>query len=229
MYANEGKTMNKKQKTNKRENKKEIIAEKDDKSMLDFLKLSLELKKLKRTGWVDRKINNPESVADHSYQVALMALVFGKKLGIDVNKAVKMALIHDLPEAIVGDISVDQRHNYKNSLGIKPTITNEEKKEKEEQAMKEILKLLDKKTAKEIHELSKEYEERKTKTARIVKELDSLEVILQALEYQKENIENKNIEDFFLYRTTFNPIQNKTLQKDVKLILEEKEKIKKSI
>lgn len=198
----------------------------NDKKMLKFLKLALELKKTKRTGWVDRKIKNPESIADHSYQVALMSLVFGKEIGIDTNKAVKMALIHDLAEAIVGDISVDQRHHYKNSTGIKPTITDKEKKDKEDQAMKKLTKLLDKKTAKEIMNLYEEYEERKTKTARMVKELDSLEVMLQALMYKKENPKIKGLEDFFTYRTTFNPIKNKKLQKPLKLILEEKEKYK---
>jgi len=210
MCANESEKMNKSGKEQK---------------LLEFFKIALELKKIKRTGWIDRKIKNPESIADHSYQLALMSLIFGKELRINMNRAVKMAIVHDLAESIVGDISVDQRHSYKNHTGIKPTITDNEKKILEDNAMKKITSLLNKNQAKEIMSLYKEYEERKTRTARIVKELDSLEVIFQALEYKRENQKNEGLEDFFLYRTTFNPIKTKELQKVLEIILKEKNKL----
>jgi putative hydrolases of HD superfamily len=64
------------------------------------------LKQLKRQGWVDRGVEQPESVADHSYRLALMTMVIASRdPEIDASRAVRLALVHDLPEALAGDIT----------------------------------------------------------------------------------------------------------------------------
>src|SRR3989344_4869167 len=57
-----------------------------------------DLKKLDRTGWARRGIQNPESVADHSFRTTIMALVLADGAGVDQNKAVKIGLIHEFED-----------------------------------------------------------------------------------------------------------------------------------
>ena len=49
------------------------------------------------------KIKNPESVADHTYVMSAMVMVFCDILGMKTERAMKMAILHDLGESIIGD------------------------------------------------------------------------------------------------------------------------------
>ncbi len=189
--------------------------------LIEFFELANRLKTNKRTGWAERKIPACESIADHSFRLALMALVFAEKLGIDSARAVKMALVHDLAEAITGDIQRDHIDDYENSLGIKPSITKEQKSDGEKKALKQIVGLLDKKSAKEILSLCNEYNERKTKTARIVKELDGVECMMQAIEYKRAFPENEPLDDFYFWYKKFGKIEIPELKKIVDKIMGE--------
>lgn len=60
----------------------------------------------KRTGWVKRGVQGPESIADHMYRMGIMSLIAGHS-GVDVNRAIKIAIVHDITESIVGDIAPD--------------------------------------------------------------------------------------------------------------------------
>ncbi|KAF9613171.1 hypothetical protein IFM89_005942 [Coptis chinensis] len=105
-------------------------------SAIDFLTLCHSLKVTKRTGWVRKEIKNPESIADHMYRMALMALISADMPAVDRHKCIKMAIVHDIAEA------------------------------------------------KEISELWMEYEENSSPEAKVVKDFDKVEMILQALEYE---------------------------------------------
>ena len=61
-------------------------------------------KQIRRTGWVNHKVANPESVSDHMYRMAMISWVFGDQMNINSNKLIKMALVHDAVEAIAGFI-----------------------------------------------------------------------------------------------------------------------------
>ena len=75
-------------------------------SAIDFLTLTRSLKTTKRTGWVRQGVNHPESIADHMYRMSLMAMISSFSDGtLDTNKCIQLALIHDLAEAKVGDIT----------------------------------------------------------------------------------------------------------------------------
>ncbi|HEV8359378.1 MAG TPA: HD domain-containing protein, partial [Candidatus Thermoplasmatota archaeon] len=70
------------------------------------LALVLEAEALKRTpraGWKRVGIARPESVADHSWRLALMAMLYAEMLGLDAGKAARIAVLHDLAEARTGD------------------------------------------------------------------------------------------------------------------------------
>ncbi|XP_053140752.1 5'-deoxynucleotidase HDDC2 isoform X5 [Hemicordylus capensis] len=83
-------------------------------TLLQFMKLVGQLKvsrrepgamkRVPRTGWVYRKVANPESVSDHMYRMAVMAMVTEDKT-LNKDRCIRLALIHDMAECIVGDIA----------------------------------------------------------------------------------------------------------------------------
>lgn len=118
------------------------------------------------------------------YRMGLMALIAPDIPGIDRDKCVKMAIVHDIAEAIVGDITPSDG------------VPKAEKSRKEREALEHMCELLGAESrAKEMSELWNEYEENSTPEAKIVKDFDKVEMILQALEY--ENEQGKDLEEFF--------------------------------
>ncbi|KAL9242234.1 hypothetical protein vseg_016254 [Gypsophila vaccaria] len=153
-------------------------------SAIDFLTLCHNLKKTKRTGWVMRNVENPESIADHMYRMGLMSLISNDFPGVNRDKCVKMAIVHDMAEAIVGDITPCDG------------VSKEEKYRREKEALDHMCNLLGGGSrAQEIHDLWMEYEENSSLEAKIVKDFDKIEMILQASEYEKE--QGKDLEEFF--------------------------------
>ncbi|KAI9192822.1 hypothetical protein LWI28_028132 [Acer negundo] len=153
-------------------------------SAIDFLSLCHRLKTTKRAGWVLRDVKDPESISDHMYRMGLMGLIMADVPGVNRDKCIKMAIVHDIAEAIVGDITPSDG------------IPKEEKSRREREALDHMCKLLGVDArAKEIGELWMEYEENSTPEAKIVKDFDKVEMILQALEY--ENGQRKDLDEFF--------------------------------
>ena len=138
------------------------------------------LKALKRTGWVESGVPSPESVADHSYRTALLAMTLSDANGLDTLKTVRMALIHDLAESTIGDLTPRQKQGNHSTL--------------ESQAMNEILATLPEK----LHQLYKEtwieYQQNETPEAKLVHNADKLEMLIQAKEYQKTGV---NLDQFW--------------------------------
>lgn len=158
---------------------------------IEFFLKALELKDEKRTGWELRNIKDPESVTDHSWGTALLSLIYGEKEDLDTGKTIKMALIHDLAEYRTGDLVTRADSELQE-------IDKENKHELELKAMDELNNLLD---TDEIVELWKEYEERDSKEAKFVKDMDMIEMCIQALKYEKQQRynpeeENENFQDY---------------------------------
>ncbi|KAK9839702.1 hypothetical protein WJX81_007090 [Elliptochloris bilobata] len=138
---------------------------------IDFLMLLQNLKNTKRTGWVRSGVAGPESIADHMYRMGMMALVAGDA-GVDTNRCIRLALVHDVAEAIVGDIAPSDN------------VSKEDKRRLEEDAVQQIHGMLGSAAGKEIEELFHEYEAGETHEARLVKDFDKVEMVLQAAEYE---------------------------------------------
>ena len=132
-------------------------------TMRDRLLDYLALKQLPRTGWVRSNVENPESVAAHSWGMAILALRLAPN-DIDLTKVLSMCLVHDLPEVIVGDLT--------------PNDDTTNKAELEHDAMKRL--------APRWLALFEEYEAGETKEASFVKQIDKLDMGLQAILYQNE-------------------------------------------
>src|SRR4051794_20795679 len=141
-----------------------------DAALLHFLHLAGRLKDTPRAGWTLRGISAPESVAEHSHRAALLALVLAPRARppLDVSRCVAMALVHDLAEALVGDITPYDG------------ISADEKRAREEAAMRELASLA---ADDSLLALWREYDAASSPEARFVKELDKLETVLQASEY----------------------------------------------
>ncbi|XP_010268406.1 PREDICTED: HD domain-containing protein 2-like [Nelumbo nucifera] len=153
-------------------------------SAIDFLTLCHRLKTTKRTGWVRKGIQGPESIADHMYRMGLMALIASDIPGIDRDRCIKMAIVHDIAEAIVGDITPLDG------------VSKLEKSRMEQDGLDNMCKLLGGGSrAKEIGDLWMEYEENSSPEAKVVKDFDKVEMILQALEY--ENEQGADLDEFF--------------------------------
>ena len=81
----------------------------------DFFKTVVNLKLVQRKGWTKKlDIAHVESVADHSYSMAMMSMILSDLQGIDTSKIMKMALLHDLVESITGDFTPDEISKDKN-------------------------------------------------------------------------------------------------------------------
>ncbi|KAF9902626.1 hypothetical protein BX616_001872 [Lobosporangium transversale] len=153
---------------------------------LQFLHTVEKLKRTKRTGWINHGIKPAESIADHMYRMSIMALLIDEKTaGVNKDRCIKMALVHDLAESLVGDITPYDG------------ITVEDKRTRERNAMHHLCHdLLGwSMQAQEISELWEEYEAANTPEAHLVKDFDKFEMIMQALEY--ETSEATVLEDFF--------------------------------
>lgn len=124
-----------------------------------------------------------ESVADHSWRLALMTFLVDDELhlNLDVKHALKIAIVHDLAEALTGDI--DAYHV------ITGRITKKEKERMEKAAIKNITRgfLFGEKIVK----LWEEYLHQKTREAKFVKALDKLEAFLAVCEAGHKNYTQK--------------------------------------
>ena len=144
----------------------------------DVLKLYYQfthLKNIYRQGWLTNLLgmeyeNKVESVADHSWAVTILALSIIEKYNLDYNieKCMKLALIHELGEIYAGDFTPNQ-------------ISKEEKHKLEEKAVDKVLDSIEYEN--DFKSLWKEYENKTSKEAEFVKQVDKLECILQAGSY----------------------------------------------
>jgi putative hydrolases of HD superfamily len=190
---------------------------------VDFALLLGALKRTPRTGWVRSGVpaTVAESISDHSHRLSTLALVAAFSGGVgggggeggggasalpplDVSRCVRMAVVHDIAEALVGDITPH--------CGV----SEEEKHRREAAAMERIAALLSglgggggarggegegdnhnhsppplpdaslSAAARDVRDLWREYEAGVTQEARLIKDLDRLEMLVQALEYEEQ-------------------------------------------
>ncbi|OGM14149.1 hypothetical protein A3D84_03570 [Candidatus Woesebacteria bacterium RIFCSPHIGHO2_02_FULL_42_20] len=145
------------------------------------------LKRIKRTGWVLKGIKDSESVADHVFRTAFMCMVLGRKRKLDLIKLVNMALIHDLGETATSDIRYEEG---------KRIFASKDAKEKIEE---DVLQMVLPSTGEKDYYLSLFYEfrDQTSDEARFLKEVEKLEMALQALEYQEFGVKPKLMDEFF--------------------------------
>lgn len=176
--------------------------------MKDIFKFISELGKLKsdgRRGWKLHGIENPETTAAHTFQMAMIVWAVGRSRDdLDLSRAIKMALMHDICEIYSPDltshdaVSIDEekeftRKDLKNLEPKKGRPTTEQrkklkkvKKELEDEAIDKLTADLPSDFKEEISDLWEEYKKRITKEAKFVKQVDNITNLIQGMEYWKE-------------------------------------------
>ena len=143
------------------------------------------LKHIYRKGWLEHGIQESvtESVADHSFGVAFLALILANDVDPSLNqeKLLKMALLHDYSESVIGDTTprneVDQPF----------------RKHMESEIFSDFFSTL--KGGENLIRLFQEFENQTSPEAKFLKEIDALEMSLQAAFYEKKH--GMNLETFF--------------------------------
>jgi putative hydrolase of HD superfamily len=134
--------------------------------VLQFLRAAERLKTVPRSGWTST--GQRESVAEHTWRLCLMAmLLYGRTPGIDLARLLRMCVIHDLGEAIGGDVPAPAQQAGAGKAG------------QERADLLQLTASLPPGLQQEILELWDEYEAASSAEARLAKGLDKLETILQ--------------------------------------------------
>jgi putative hydrolase of HD superfamily len=150
--------------------------------IINLGKFSGQLKDIIRKGWLKYPIKYPESNADHSFRVAFLSMVLAEELNLDADKCAKLSILHEFGEIKGGDLTPEERKN-------------------ETKIIKEQSKVLEKimvdLNGKKYYDLWIESEKTTSKEAVLVKDVDRLEMCLQALEYEEKYY--YNLQEFYDY------------------------------
>lgn len=132
---------------------------------LDFIKQAERLKSVVREAWTST--GRRESTAEHSWRLALLAMLLAPSFEVDMEKTLMMCLIHDLGELYVGDISAASNPD------------EAQKHAQEERDVRSVLSLLPELQGEMLLSLWQEYNANSTPEAKLVKALDKAETIIQ--------------------------------------------------
>ncbi len=172
----------------------------------EFFKITTNLKKIPRKGWITKLgISFPESVADHTFSMSTIAMVLSDLQKLDTQKVLKMSLLHDITESITGDLTHED-------------ISKNEKIELENKTIDKILCNLPDDLAKNYLTIWNEYGENISDEAKLVHEVDKLEMVIQALSYANDGIKKEKLEPFI--NSAKNQINSKQLKKILDKLLQ---------
>ena len=151
--------------------------------LVDAVQFLDRLASLPRTGWLLRGVTDPESIAEHSYGVAVVAAMLVDDLRargttVDGEKVLRMALVHDAAEVFTGDIPMPAKTDaFKAALSAQ-----------EDALLQKILAPAD-------HALWHESESGASLEARIVKAADKVQMLVKALTYEQQR--RGHLDEFF--------------------------------
>ena len=145
---------------------------KANRSLLDLLLEAQTLDRVPRSGYVLRGVAEPESVTEHTWHVLFLVWILGPRIeGIDVARAIEIALVHDLAEMRIGDLPRTSSHYFPEGA----------KREAEAAAMADLLAPV----AERALPLYQEYQQGTTPEARLVKACDKLQLMLKVAVYER--------------------------------------------
>ncbi|KAF5237722.1 hypothetical protein FAUST_5902 [Fusarium austroamericanum] len=150
-------------------------------SPISFFHLLGGLKTTKREGWKRHGID-PESVADHSYRMGMIAMFAPQ--GLNQVKCMKMCLVHDIAESVVGDITPFSG------------VSRDEKGRREAATIEYIANRWSGPYTAEIKELWDEFEAAESPEAQFSQDIDKIELLLQAVEYERNSENKKDLGEF---------------------------------
>ncbi|AHG03166.1 phosphohydrolase [Halobacterium sp. DL1] len=154
---------------------------------VEALLTAYRLKDEGRTGWQLRNVEDPESVAGHSWGVALLTLAYAGDAGVDADRALRLAVLHDVGEAELGDVPTRADPDHQ------PDVSPEEKERRERETVETLAGAL----GDDVLADWTAYEERETPEARFVKDMDLVDMCVQALYYEREGRYDPDADDAF--------------------------------
>ena len=160
-------------------------------SPIPFFHLLERLKTTPRAGWRRFGIADCESISDHMYRMSILTMMAPSSLStkLDMAKCCRMALIHDMAESLVGDITP-----------VDP-VSKEEKSRREAATMDYICTNLLGKfngglNGTEMRAIWQEYEDSATAESLFVHDVDKIELLLQMVEYERSCNCEKDLGEF---------------------------------
>lgn len=161
-------------------------------TVYQFLTICDNLKAVPRTGWLLRGVppSVAENVAAHSHTMTILSYILAKQASeeVDLTRLLLMALIHDLPEAVIGDIPISAQR-------ADPSF-REAKEKAENAAMETILSSLPENIRLQLQNIWKEYLRGETIEARLVEGADRLATAIHAVELIKSGYPSKRFIPF---------------------------------
>ena len=162
-------------------------------SPVPFFHLLERLKTTKREGWRRFNISHGESVSDHMYRMSIMTMLAPPSLAAKINipHCTKMALVHDMAESLVGDITP-----------VDTQVSKSEKARRETEVMEYISQTLlghvhGGVAGKDLMDVFREYEDNQTMEAKFVHDIDKMELLLQTVEYERSHGGQLDLSEFY--------------------------------
>jgi len=168
------------------------------KNLLNFFLEVSKLKEMPRTGWVLMEVKDPETVAEHTFGIALLAWLLGEKRKLNTEKLIKIAFSHDLCEVYAGDTTPffyypklpKNKKERKRMLMKWARLLKPEKEkigkakfEKERKSLLKLIKLLSLELRKEIFSFWLDYEKGVLQEAKFVRQINRIETLIQSIDY----------------------------------------------
>ena len=159
------------------------------------------MKAIPRSGWLshDVSLQDVESVADHTFSTCALSMLLADleaKRGVKVNmeNVLRMAILHDLAESLTFDIS----RAYLDYMGTKGEAM---KREIERTAWEHVTKgIEDPDLARKYASIQNQYVAGRTKEAMIVHAADSIDILLQVVNYERRGYPHALLSDFWSER-----------------------------
>jgi putative hydrolases of HD superfamily len=158
------------------------------------------LKTVQRKGWTKAGITDQESVADHSFRMAIIGAYLSEESKLDSAKVIRMCLIHDLAESVIGDLTPEEK------------VSEETHRKEEDRVNHAIFSSLSDRERKEFLLDWQELLEMRTREAKLVWQIDKLEMGLTMKDYIRKGGNKEKLSEF-------NPSSH--LTKELRSILED--------
>lgn len=158
------------------------------------------LRDVKRKGVSLYGVKDPESIIEHSFRTAFMAWILGEERKIDIEKAIKISIIHELAKIQTGDITPydallsGKTEKREKILKKWVRLPLSKKKEMEEERIKKqykaLLKIISKLPArlkKELEDLWLDFQNQRGEESRFIAQVNVIENLIAAVEWKKKN------------------------------------------
>jgi len=150
--------------------------------LFETFEFLLKLKDVKRQGWLDREVPDPQSIAEQSFQSIAIAMLLSDRYNLDFERMARMLILQDIATSIAGDLTPYDKLYF-------------ERDRLHKEALEKFINHLPLDQARKYKDLWEEYYTKESLEAQITKDVLKIETAMQALEYELEG--HKEMEVFW--------------------------------